>query len=280
MLNRLLIVGPLLLGLMAAPQSATFAQQTTLYPLGLVQAKDVTYIVDLKLRGVWKSAGGKLSVFAQAPKKLGAPLYAPRCIALDKDGQVLVGDSATREVYRIDASGKLTPLTNKGIGIPMSIAVAKDGTLYVADLELHRIYKVPHEGGQPTVFCDVLAPRGVAFDSKGNLIVVSSRKNQVYQIDPAGKKKVIVKGSPFDLPHNVTVGPDDTLYITDGLRGHALWKATLDGKTEKLVAGKPLINPIGVSFHGDHLLVVDSRANAVFRYDLASKKIERQSLGE
>jgi sugar lactone lactonase YvrE len=274
MLNRILLVGLLF----AVPHSAD--AQTTLYPLGLVQTKDSTiYIVDLKLRGVWKSVNGKLSVFAQAPKKLRSPLYAPRCIALDKNGAVLVGDSATREVYRLDAAGKPTPLTNGGIGIPMSIAVAKDGTLFVADLELHRIYKVPHEGGVPKLFANVLAPRGVAFDSKGNLIVVSTRENQLHRITPDGKSTVLVKGRPFDLPHNVAVGDDDTMYVTDGLRGKSLWKVTSDGKTEKLINGKPLVNPIGVSFHGDYLLIVDSRANAVFRCDLDGKNLKQQVFG-
>ena len=275
MLNRLLIVA-----ILAVVPQIALAQTETLYPLGLVTAKDsTTYIVDLNLRGVWKLADRKLSVFAQAPKKLGAPLYAARCIALDQDGNVLVGDSATREVYRLDAAGAPTPLTKGGIGIPMSIAVDHDGAIFVADLELHRICKVPHAGGKPEVFAEVLAPRGLAFDSKGNLIVLSTRENQIHRFSTDGKGTVVVKGRPFDMPHNIAIGNDDAMYVTDGVKGRCLWKVATDGKTQKLINGDPLVNPVGVSFQGDHLLIVDPRANAVFRCDLDGKNVTKQKLG-
>jgi sugar lactone lactonase YvrE len=241
------------------------------YPLGAVRAEDgTTYIVDRKLPGVLKLTDGKLSVLIQGAKKSREPLNAPRCVALDKDGNVLVGDSATREVYRIDNAGKATPLTDGGIGIPMSIAVDAEGDLFVADLELPRLFKVPAAGGKPKEFATIAAPRGVAFDKDGILFVLSTTEDQVFQVTPDGKATVVVPGRPFRFPHNIAVAEDGTVFVTDGY-GKCVWKIAGKAAPEKLVSGEPFSNPVGLSISGETLLVVDSRANAVFECDLSGK---------
>lgn len=241
------------------------------YPLGAVRAEDgTTFIVDRKLPGVLKLADGKLSVLVQGSKRFREPLNAPRCIALDKDGKVLVGDSSTREVYRIDDSGKATALTGGGIGIPMSIAVNADGDLFVADLELHRIFKVPAAGGKPVEFATIAAPRGVAFDKDGNLFVLSTTDDQVFKLTPEGKATVVVPGRPFQFPHNIAISDDGTVFVTDGY-GKCVWKIAGKAAPEKLVSGEPFSNPVGLSLSGETLLIVDSRANAVFESDLNGK---------
>jgi hypothetical protein len=37
------------------------------------------------------------------------------------------------------------------------------------------------------------------------------------------------------------------------------------------VSGEPLVNPVGLARHGDDLLVVDPRANAIFQVDARGK---------
>jgi sugar lactone lactonase YvrE len=241
------------------------------YPLAAVRAKNGgLLVVDRKLPGVWESKDGKLSHYFEGSKKFRTPLNAARCAAFDRDGNLLVGDTSTREVYRFNEAGKPVPLTNGGIGMPMAIAVAADGTIFVADIELHRIFKVPHEGGQPEVFVAISAPRGLAFDADGNLIVVSTTENQLLKVDAKGEVTTILAGRPFSLPHNVAIGPDGTSYITDGY-GKCVWKVTAGGKPVKLVEGEPLVNPVGIALDGDKLLVTDPRANAVFEIDFAGK---------
>ena len=124
-------------------------------------------------------------------------MNAVRCLAIDKAGSLLAGDTATREVYRFDKAGKPVPLTDGGIGIPMSIAVNSKGDLLVADLELHRIWKVPAAGGKPEQVAEVQAPRGVCVDSEDNVWVVSHGKNQVVRITASGKVETVVEGRPF-----------------------------------------------------------------------------------
>lgn len=242
------------------------------YWLHTIQAQDGTlFIVDRNMPGVWQAKDGKLSEYFRGSKKFRTPLNAARCAAFDKDGKLLVGDSSTRQVYRFEQPDKPVPLaTGVGIGIPMAIVVDAEGTLFVADLELHRIFKLAPAGGEAKEFAVISAPRGLAFDKDGGLLVLSTTKDQVHKFDKDGKKTLIVKDRPFNLPHNIVVASDGNYYVTDNYE-KCVWKVTPDGKTSKLVSGEPLVSPVGLFVSGEKLLVTDPRAAAVFECDLSGK---------
>lgn len=247
------------------------------YPLSVAATPDGTlYIADLRLPGVWKVADGKAAVFHQASKKFRTPLNAPRCVAVDGKGRLLAGDSATREIYRFNEKGEPKPLTNGAIGIPMSIAADGKGTLYVADLETQRIWTVPEEGGKPKEFAVVTGPRGLAFHD-GKLWVVNSGKDQLTAFTADGKREPVAKGRPFRFPHNVAVAANGDAFVTDGY-GKCVWKVAAGKDPEKLASGGDFVNPVGLLFHKDELLVVDPRANAVFKLTLEGK-VSREIAG-
>lgn len=241
------------------------------YPLSIA-ARDAgpLWIADRDLPGVWQLEAGQLTVYFQGSKKFRTPLNAVRCVALDRAGALLAGDSATREVYRFDKDAKPVPLTRGGIGIPMSIAVNSRGEILVADLELHRIWKVPEQGGKPEQVAEVPAPRGLCIDGQDRVWVVSHGANQLVRLAADGELETVVEGRPFQFPHTVVLGPDHTAYVADGY-AKAIWKVPPGGKPQQLVAGEPLVNPVGLTWQKDHLLVVDPRANAVFQVDPAGK---------
>lgn len=241
------------------------------YPLGAVRTEDGTLLViDRKLPGIWQKKGDALSHLFKGSKQFRTPLNAARCIALDKDGNILAGDTSTREVYRftVGGDGKPVPLTKGGIGMPMAIAANAEGTIFVADLELHRIFTIPHEGGKAEILTQVSAPRGLAFNSKGELIVVSTTKDQLLKVSPKGEVSTLVAGRPFSFPHNVAVGPDDEMYVTDGY-GKCVWKVSVTGEVSKFAEDPGFSNPVGIWLAGEKLLVTDPRANAVFEVTLA-----------
>ena len=252
--------------------AATLAQDAKparglVYPLDVSVTADAKtlFLVDRKLPGLWKAgADGKLAVFFQASKKFRTPLNAVRCIAADGKGGLLVGDSGTREVYRFSADGKSTPLTKGGIGIAMGIAVNAKGTIFVSDLELQRIWTVPAAGGDPKEFAVLPAPRGMTFDKKGQLWVVSGGpRNQLVKIAADGKITPEVKDRTFVYPNAVAVSADGPAYVSAGY-ADCIWKVAADGKTSNWVSGKPLDNPVGLDWQGTTLLVVDSRAGKLF----------------
>jgi sugar lactone lactonase YvrE len=256
-LGFVLVVSPQVMGQEAAPSELVYPLSAAVHESGAI------YIADRNLPGVWKLEGGQLSVYFQASKKFRTPLNAVRCVRLDKLGNLLAGDSATREVYRFDKAGQPIPLTNGGIGIPMDLAVDANGDLYVADLELHRIWKVPQAGGEPTKFLEIRAPRGLFVDQENRLWIVAHGDDQLFRATAAGELETVVKGRPFQFPHNVAVDNEGAAYVTDGY-AQTVWKIAPGGKPAPLVQGAPLQNPVGLSWKGNSLLAVDPKAKGLF----------------
>lgn len=236
-----------------------------MYPVDVAAATDGTlYVADTHLPGIWKISDGKLSVYYQAAKEFRTPLHAVRCLAIDKQGKLLAGDSATREIYRFDAAGKPESLTQGKIGTPMGIAVNRSGEIVVSDLELHCIWKVPATGGTPTILCKIPSPIGIYMDQQDRLWVISRIPPLLRRVSADGKKvEGIVTGRPFSFPHDVVVDDKEVAYVTDGY-GKTIWRVANDGKAAKFVSGAPLVNPVGITRHGDQLFVSDARAQAVF----------------
>jgi sugar lactone lactonase YvrE len=257
----------LLLAVPAAAQEAAPAATEFQYPLAVAARADgVVFVADRNLPGIWKVENGQKSIYFQASKKFRTPLNAVRCLAFDHQGKLLVGDSATREVYRFDDAGIPQPLTKGWIGIPMAIAVAADGTIYTADLELHRIWKMPAEGSEkPVEFAVINSPRGLALDPDGTLWVLStsSKDGQIQKVNADGKVEAVIKDHPFNLPHNLVRLADGTMYVTDNYE-HCVWKVTAGAVPEKFVAGTPLDRPVGLCVAGDRLLVADPHIRTIF----------------
>lgn len=236
------------------------------YPIDLAVGKEgEIYIADLKLPGIWVYRGEKLEVVVQGTSKYRTPLNAIRCLAVTDDGTLLAGDSATREVYKVSPKGELTSLTNGYVGIP--ITMAPHGTdVFVSDLELQRVWKVPLAGlpknQPPEEFTVIGGARGLFLD-KDELWVLSSPAPQLQRFSMDKKPTVVVKDLVFEFPHQIA-RKDGVSYVSDGYK-KCVWKVTDDGKAEQWVSGAPFVNPLGIRFQGDDLLLIDPRAKALFR---------------
>lgn len=255
-----------------APEVAT--DQTSLkYPLNVaVQGEDL-YIVDLDLPGVWHVNGDKRELFVQGSKFLRKPMNRPRCVAIHPDGGILVGDSATREVYYIaqkDAEPK--PLCNAHLGIAMALAVAPDKqSFYVGDAEKRATFRVPIGGGDPELIARVNS-RGLAFDDSGKLWAVTPDDAAIHTIDVAGKtSKPVVTGRPYQYPNGL-VWAGDHGYVTDGY-GKSIWRFTADGNTEAWFTGDPLKGPVGIALDAKSIYVADPKQLQLYQFDRETKKI-------
>ena len=256
---------PLLLVVLALT-STTRADDGMQYPLAAAVGTDGTvYVADRDLPGVWKFADDRWSIYFQGSKKFRTPLNAVRCLAIDHQGKLLAGDSATRDIYRFDDAGQPQPLTKGRVGIPMALAVTKDGTIFVSNIETHRILKIPAEGGEPAEVAEIAAARGLGIDQDGYLIAVCHGDPSVVRLSVEGKEKtVLIKGRPFQFSHHLVIGTKGEFYIADGY-AKTIWKVEGQSSPVALVAGEPLKNPVGLALSGNDLLIVDPLAKAVLK---------------
>jgi streptogramin lyase len=252
---------------LALPSAANAQAEQLQYPLALaVSGESDLYVADRNLHGVWKIADGQLSAYSKGPGKPRTPLYSPLSLAV-ADGKLLVGDSATREIYQFDDAGQPVALTRGTIGIPQGIAVTSQGNLPVSEPELNRIVRVtPQAGGVATVthFADVPAPAAICLDAEERLWVISRRDDTLLRVSAAGEVKVVVAGRPLEFPLGLAIDPAGNAYVSDGY-GRAIYKVGPDGEPVKWVSGEPLIHPSGLAWRGENLLVADPRAKAILQ---------------
>ncbi len=258
--------------LVSQAQTANGQGKMPPYPLDVAAAEDGTiYVADRYLPGVWKWKDGTLSVFFQGSPKYRTPLNAARAIAIGPEGEVLVADTSTRDIYKV-TQDKAEPITGGKIGMPMDIAVAKDGSLYIADLELRRLFRIEAGSQEPQELAAV-NPRGVGIGADGKVWVVSQQKAQLQIVDDSGKVEAVVADRKFQFPHQIAFDKDGNAYVTDGY-AKAVWKVTAGAEPVKLVSGEPLVGPVGITAYKDGLLIADPKARKVFQLSLDGKLTE------
>ncbi len=247
-------------------------KDTPQYPINVAIDVDTAYVVDLDLPGVWKVADGNRELFIRGTNLLRKPLNRVRCIALHPDGGILLGDSATREVYHVaEANAEAKPLANARIGIAMAIAVSPDKkTIYVGDAEKRSVLSLPIGGGDPELVVRVNA-RGLAFDVDGKLWAVTPDAEAIHKIDVEAKtSEAVVVGRPYQYPNGL-VWAGDHGYVTDGY-GKSIWKFTPDGKTELWHEGEPLVGPVGIAIDEKSIWVADPKQKQLYQFDRESKE--------
>ncbi|WP_153557385.1 Vgb family protein [Roseimaritima sediminicola] len=245
------------------------------YPLNLdVGPGGAVTVVDLDLPGLWRlsDAGQTPELFFRGPVKMRTPMNRPRCVLALEGGDVLVGDSASRDIYRIAADtdpAQLKGLTDGFIGIPMCLALSPDGqTLYVGDAERRALFRVDLEGGQPELVAPVNA-RGLSFDAGGRLWALTPDDAAIVTIDAEGEVTPLVTGRPFQYPGGL-VHVADAAYVTDGY-GKAIWRVDGEGQVGKWFEGGPLKHPVGIAAGDGALLVADPHNKQIFRFPLTEK---------
>lgn len=234
------------------------------YPIDVAVSGDEIFVVDRKLPGLQKiRADGTLEVVFAASKKYRTPLNAARCVVVGPAGEVIVGDSATRQLYRMEQGKPVPILTNEiGIGIPYAMVFDKSGNLFVADLEPPgRIFRIPAGKTVPEEFAVQPGVRGLAVDSKGNLIALTGHEDAILRFTPDGKKSVVLGNRPFRFPNSLAIRGEE-MYVCDSY-GQCIWKVDSAGKASRFCS-KGLTYPGGIAVRGKKLLVTDAKTGKIF----------------
>ena len=189
-----------------------------------------------------------------------ARLAYPAGLAFDSAGNLYIADEQNNRIREVTTGGTIQtvagngvaafagdggPATAASLGLPDGIAVDASGNLYIADTASHRIRKVAggviqtiagsysygtSGDGGPAAQALLINPRGLVFDSAGNLVLTDSAARVVRRITPAGMIQRVAgtgqegssgNGGPavaaeLDLPWAVTLDNAGNLLIGDG----------------------------------------------------------------
>lgn len=163
-------------------------------------------------------------------------------------------------------------------------AVDKKGNIYFTDQPNNKIWKYDNNGLLSVFINKAGRANGTYFDSKGNLIACADEYNQLWQISPRKKVKVLLdsyKGKLFNGPNDLWIDTNDNIYFTDPYFQREYWtrkKSEMSGEKVFLLRNgqnKPivldsLVKPNGIvgTPDGKHLFVAEIGAGKIYKYDI------------
>jgi sugar lactone lactonase YvrE len=205
---------------------------------------------------------------------LSVPLSNVHGLVIDKiTGRLLFSDQSL--ISRLEPDGSLLALVGRGLllqdgetadGTLASFLstqglteIAQDGAgaLYVSDIFAGRVYRIALDGtvttfagggtlaagfasdGGPATAARLNSPRGLAFDSKGNLNIAELFCRCIRRVSPGGIISTVytipAPSSGFIDIEGLTIDPQDNLYFTEWM-GNVVVKVT-PGGTATTIAG-------------------------------------------
>lgn len=233
------------------------------------------FLTDMNNNVVRKvTAAGVVSTFAGTERVIGssdgtgsaASFKAPMGLAIDRNDNLYVADTANRSVRKITPAGVVTTLAGVSAGLrePRGLTVDVNGNVYVTDYAFHTISKITPAGvvsavagsnakpgsadatGSAALF---YAPSGIAFDNRGNLYLADTSNNTIRTLTTEGVTSTFAgtagrsssvdgtgDAAVFEDPYGVTADLAGNVYVSDA-GDHTVRKITPAGVVTTL-AGK------------------------------------------
>jgi sugar lactone lactonase YvrE len=162
----------------------------------------------------------------------------PRAVAVDRAGNLYVGDVDAGTVQKITPAGAVTVLGpgNSSIKDPIGLAVGRDGVVYVADADDNAVLKVASEGSITPLgklatgssSANFSTPTSVAIDAAGNAFVTNNGDNTILKVTPSGTAAVFAGKAGasggqdgagdvarFATPRGIAIDQAGNLYVAD-----------------------------------------------------------------
>ena len=164
-------------------------------------------------------------------------------------------------------------------------AVNKNGDVFFTDIVEGKIWKYSTEG-ELSLFMDKTGHSdGMYFDKKGNLITAADEKNEIWQISPDKKVKVLLdnfEGKRFNGPNDLWIDAKGGIFFTDPYYQRPYWerkKPDLSnqsvyyfpkGSKSAILLDSNFVRPNGIigSADGKNLFVADIGDKKTYKYDI------------
>lgn len=167
-------------------------------------------------------------------------------------------------------------------------AANKNGDVFFTDIVEGKIWKYSAEG-ELTLFMDKTGHSdGMYFDKKGNLITAADEKNEIWQISPDKKVKVLLdnfEGKKFNGPNDLWIDAKGGIFFTDPYYQRPYWERKKPDLSNQSVYYFPkgskvaflvdsnFVRPNGIigSADGKNLFVADIGDKKTYIYDIGKK---------
>lgn len=165
-------------------------------------------------------------------------------------------------------------------------AVDKKGNIFFTDQPNNQIWKYGIDGKLSLFMNNTGRSNGMYFDNKGNLISCADEHNELIEISPSKKIKVLANnfnGKIFNGPNDVWVNPaKGDIYFTDPYYKRDYWNNNhphieeqnvyylAKNKSNPLAAETQLTKPNGIigTPDGKFLFIADIGANKTYKYSI------------
>ena len=218
-------------------------------PFGAAVKDGEIYISDGQAGKIWKFVKGS------PPAEFARGLHTPSAIAFDGEGNLLVADTGSHTVRKIDRSGAVTlvagiegksgdadgPATSATFNGPIGIAALEDGSIAVADTYNDRI-RIIKDGTVTTLAGSIRGfsegtgtaarfdtPSSVAAWTDGRVLVADTLNSRIRIVEPDGRVWTLTGRSgeeeqrdgllieaSFIRPSVIANGKNGDLFIADG----------------------------------------------------------------
>jgi sugar lactone lactonase YvrE len=251
----------------------------------------------ITLQGNVETVAGSEEGFADGAANE-AKFNTPSAIAIDKDGNLFIADTANNRIRKIDAKAQVTTVAGTGAAgfadgaaneavfdSPIGLAVDAQGNLFVADTYNDRIRKITKDGAVTTIagtgvagFADGAAneamfdtPCGIAVDKQGNLFVADTGNNAIRKITRQGEVTTFAKNNEgeqnsdarLSYPVGLALTQDGFLFVSNQNSGR-IQMITPVGEIKNF-AGKTSGFADGIGegarFNGAYGIAVDNTGN-------------------
>lgn len=148
--------------------------------------------------------------------------------AVDPEGNLYFTDVPNDKILKVDAAGEVSTFVEDS-GRTNGLMFGPDGRLYGCQNGRRRIVAWD-AAGKESVLAEEVDSNDIVVNGRGGVFFTDPKNQQVWYLDPQGKKSVVDRG--LDFPNGLILWPDQHTLVVADTRGPHLWNYRLgaDGK--------------------------------------------------